>query len=512
MRILRTTRLAALLLALTSHAAADLLCLKDGRVVEGRKLSRAEGGGVVVHFENGEVRVPAALIEDYVIEGEPPPAPTTPEDIAQAEKGLVRFEGKWVTPRRRDDLIAKRVAERKAKLDELASHRLWRNRYSETTKHFAFEHTLPKDAFEDLRDLMEAYFTAFCKDWRIKPPKDLGPLKVCLYHDYDQFLQVGVGTSNSGMLAYYRFVRPLELNFFYERLDRDFTAEVMFHEANHYLQHLIDLGFGYPHFPGESLAEYYGASHFDPKTKKLTTGLILEGRLTEVQTDFQRGEWMDLEKLITTEGMYEHYTWGWSLVHFLMSDKRYSAKFQKFFTSLPEAKGIRKVEMGRDNLRTIEQKDVLGPFMEALGLKDKEALGALQEEWHAYVKELPLVSARGYEEAAYKAASMYPPRPIKAKRLFEEALALGAKNPMTYHRFAELLHREGEHDRALGLWKQAVEIDPLIGEFYWGMARATRAKGKKDEAKRLSKLAREIDPEIWHVDLEELEEAEAAGK
>jgi tetratricopeptide (TPR) repeat protein len=502
MGILRSARLAVLVAALAAPGSADLLCLKDGRVVEGRKLSRAEGGDVVVHFENGEVRVPAALIEDYVIEGEPPPAPTTPEEIAQAEKGLVRFEGKWVTPRRRDELIAKRVAERKAELDELASHRLWRNRYTESTKHFAFEHTLPKDAFENLRDLMEAYFAAFCRDWRIKPPKELGALKVCLYHDYDTFLQVG-GAGN-GVLGYFRFVKPLELNFFYDRLDPEFTEEVMFHETNHYLQKLIDVDFAYPHFPGESLAEYYGASRWEPEKKKLTTGLILEGRLTEVQTDFQRGEWMDLEKLVTTE-MYEHYTWGWSLVHFLMSDKRYSAKFQKFFTSLPEAKGIRKVEMGRDNLRTIEQKDVLGPFMEALGLKDKEALGALQKEWHAYVKELPLVSARGYEEAAYKAASMYPPRPIKAKRLFEEALALGAKNPMTYHRFAELLHREGEHDRALGLWKQAIEMDPLIGEFYWGMARAARAKGKKDEAKRLSKLAREIDPEIWHVDLEDLE-------
>ena len=76
---------------------------------------------------------------------------------------------------------------------------------------------------------------------------------------------------------------------------------------------------------------------------------------------------------------------------------------------------------------------------------------------------------------------------------------------MTYHRYAELLHREGEHDKALGLWKQAIEMDPLVGEFYWGLGRGMLAKGKKDEAKRLSKLAREIDPEIWHLDLEDLE-------
>ena len=85
-----------------------------------------------------------------------------------------------------------------------------------------------------------------------------------------------------------------------------------------------------PHFPGESLAEYYGASHWDPVKKKLTTGLILEGRLVEVQDDVSRGEMMDLKRLISTGRMYEHYTWGWALAHFLMNDKRYAPKFQKF--------------------------------------------------------------------------------------------------------------------------------------------------------------------------------------
>ena len=49
--------------------------------------------------------------------------------------------------------------------------------------------------------------------------------------------------------------------------------------------HLQDLEFSYPHFPGEAIAEYYGSSQYDAKTKKLTTGLILEGRLTEVKND-----------------------------------------------------------------------------------------------------------------------------------------------------------------------------------------------------------------------------------
>jgi hypothetical protein len=36
------------------------------------------------------------------------------------------------------------------------------------------------------------------------------------------------------------------------------------------------------------LAEYYGASHWDPVAKKFETGLIQEGRLCEIQTDNRR--------------------------------------------------------------------------------------------------------------------------------------------------------------------------------------------------------------------------------
>ena len=71
-------------------------------------------------------------------------------------------------------------------------------------------------------------------------------------------------------------------------------------------------------------------SPIDPKTKKISSGLIQEGRLTEIQTDIAAGEMMELEKLVKTDRMYEHYNWGWSLVHFLMSEPKYQRKFQKF--------------------------------------------------------------------------------------------------------------------------------------------------------------------------------------
>ena len=113
---------------------------------------------------------------------------------------------------------------------------------------------------------MEAYFKAFAKDWKVRQPKDLGRLKVCFYIDRDDFMQIG-GVSG-GVLAYFRFVKPLELNFFYDRLDPALTEQVMYHEANHYLQYLLNPEFNMPHFPGEALAEYYGASVYDPEDEE----------------------------------------------------------------------------------------------------------------------------------------------------------------------------------------------------------------------------------------------------
>ncbi|HTF88938.1 MAG TPA: hypothetical protein VK843_11055 [Planctomycetota bacterium] len=494
------------IVVLAAFAHADFLCLKDGRIVEGHKLARAPGG-VKVTFTNGEVLVPDALISDVLIEGEALAPPQTEEEKAQVSKGMVRFEGKWISPKSRDDLLRKRVEKRVKDLEVFKAHSEWRNRYQEKTKNFEFEHTLPPEVFENYRDLMEAYFAQFLKDWKIQAPKGLGRLKVCLYSDYGDMIQTG--GAGGGVLGYFRFIPPLELNFFHERLDTAFTEEVMFHETNHYLQKLIDMDFRMPHFPGESLAEYYGASKWDPVKKKLTTGLILEGRLVEVQDDIAGGTMMDLKRMISSERMYEHYTWGWSLVHFLMNDKRYAAKFQKFIIALPTAKDIKR-EVNSQNLKAIEQSEVASAFMRYLDVKDDAALKVMEGEWHAYIKEkLTLVTTRGKEEAAKSAAQSG--RPLKAKRLMKEAIAAGSTNPMTFHRYADLLARDGKHAEAMDLWKKAIALDPLVGEFYWHMGRSIlAAKGDKDEGERLKKLAKEVDPDGSYYDIDI--EAAAAGE
>lgn len=479
--------------ALAAPAGADVLLLKDGRIVEGKPLTR-ESVAIVVKFENGEVRVPSELVLDAVIENEPLGEPGTPEEAEQRKKGMVRFDGRWISARARDDLIAKRIAERKRAADELKSYRLWRNARQENTKNFAYKHNVPPEVFASYRDLMETYFKDFCRTWKVKPPKDQPLLAVNLYCDYDGpdgFLQVsGAGW---GVLGYFRYVDPMDLNFYYDRLDPRGTEEVMFHETNHYLQKLIDVKFSYPHFPGESLAEFYGASRWDPETKKITTGLVLEGRLVEVQNDIAAGTWVRLQALISTEDMYEHYTWGWSLVHFLMNREPHAARFQKFVLALPSAKDVKRTAEGF-GLQTVRQADVFDAFKRYMALKDDDAVVELERAWHAYVRdELEVTSARGLEQAAMTASRTYPPRPIRAKRLFKEALEKGSENPVAMHRYGQLLAADGEKEAARALFEKAIARDPLEANFYDSLASALPA-ASKDESERLRKLAREIDP------------------
>ncbi|PCJ52684.1 MAG: hypothetical protein COA70_11865 [Planctomycetota bacterium] len=492
---------------LPASAQEDILMLKDGRIFDGLNLEPAEGG-YVVHYPHGDVTISESIIQDVLLVGQEiaPYQAKNDEEKAKLAKGLVPFEGKWVSARKREITLQKRVAERRALVDEIDAHSDWRNRYKVKTKYFNFEHTIPPFVFESYAVQMEAYFAAFCKEWKVKPQKGYGlnpkdtRLLVCFYSDKDLFHQVT--GMRRGVLGYFRFVKPLELDIYYDRLDPSLSREVMFHEANHYLQKLVNVEFSYPHWPGEALAEYYGASHWDPVKEKLTSGLILEGRLTEVQTDIAQDEWMSLEEMLSTD-MYQHYTWGWTFVHFLMNDKRYEKKFRKFYIGLANDKKVKRESMGVDNLKTVRQAEVLEVFKRYMKIKTDEDFLALEREWYAYIeRELHVTTAHGKEKAAQN-AERYG-RPIRARRLYTEAIETGEASALAYHHFAELLvsqARKGKGDKmeqwklAEKHWQTAIEMAPMTGEFYFAYGEALRRFGDKEEGSRMMFLAADIDPE-----------------
>ena len=474
-------------LALIPLAAADVLCLKDGRILADWELEPAEGG-FRLKLEAGEILVPAEMVLDAVIEGASTWVPQTDEEREKFEKGQVPFEGRWYSPKRRDQLIEKRVAERRAQAAELMELRHWRNAREETTRNFEFQYTVPPHIFEGYRDMMEAYFQAFKKDWKIKKPRELKYLKVCFYGDEKSFQRTG--GAGWGVLGYFRFVAPLELAVYYDRLDPRRTEMVLFHEANHYLQKLIDVDFSFPHFPGEPMAEYYGASRWDPKRKKLEIGLLQEGRLTEVQTDIAAGEMMTLEKLILEDGAYEHYTWGWTLAHYLMNHKKLRKPFMKYFTGLAQDKGVRR-ERGFTNLKTVTPEENWRLFREYLGLETDGQVAAFEKDWHRYVQGLEIADAYGLEKAAFAASGTG--RKIRAKRLYGEAVAAGSQNPVLYHRYAELLQSEGEGAEARRMWRRAIELDPLEPQFYAELGQALKRDSSTEaEGEKLIAIAKEL--------------------
>jgi len=498
-----------MLVVAPATAQQDILILKDGRAFDNARMEVA-AGGYKLTFEHGGVFVPDDLIEGaYLADGGA--QEYQPQNESEREKlarGLVPFRGKWMNEGKRKKELDKFIKQMRAEIADMDAHKEWRDRYKVKTKYFNFEHTLPPHVFARYSRTMEAYFAAFCKEWKVKPQKGYADnpketrLKVCFYRDEGDFHQVS--GANSNVLGYFRFVKPLELDIYYDRLSDEDSTEVMFHEANHYLQKLINVKFSYPHFPGESLAEYYGASHWNDETESLETGLILEGRLTEVQTEMAKGIMMDIEELITTERMYQHYTWGWTLVHFLMSDKRYAKKFKKFYVGLAHDKKVPRKKMGIDGLSTLSQEDVLPVFMRYLGIKNMEELQELEAEWHEYVKhELEVTSSHGLEKAAENALRYN--RKLRAKRLYQEAIDTGEASALAYHRYADFLVNGGADssdvsgDEIEGLWRKAIELDPLTGRFYAALGWYLQEHNQIEEGQRLMRLAVDIEPDDREV-------------
>jgi tetratricopeptide (TPR) repeat protein len=494
---MRTALLTAVTVCLfATTASADMLLLKDGRIVDGKKLTKT-ADGVTIKYENGEVKVPQTMIQEVVIEGKSDFVPKTDKEKEQFAKGLVPFRGRWLTLAQREREVRKLADEKRAELAELKELRYWRNARTETTKHFNFKYNVPPHIFTRYRDMMEAYYSEFAKTWKVGQPKDLGKLHVAFYGDLKKFHQVGgVG---GGVQGYFKFVKPLELHCYYNRLDPDYSSEVLFHEANHYLQMLLDPNFVMPHFPSESLAEYYGGARWDAKRKKLTVGLIQEGRLAGVHMDIKKGKMWGLSELVGKGRVYEHYSWGWTLVHFLMQDKKLAKKFRNWVTNLARGKSIPRVPQGNAGLTTVSADMVWSSFRKFMGLKSLDDVADLEKRWHKYVLELKVTSARGLDIAARKAYG--DGWPALSRRLFREAIEAGSTNPVTYWRYGLFRAQKAKYDDAKKYIGKAIELDPLVSEFYADMARVLDMSKDRKSAVRMAKLAMEIDPDDVYLEL-----------
>jgi tetratricopeptide (TPR) repeat protein len=483
----------AVLWVTDSAGGQDMVELQDGRIVSGPRMSRT-AKGVTIHFKNGDVTIPADRVRIASVSAELGETPVlTDDDQEKVAQGLVRFDGKWMKPAIRDRTLKARQAKARKAIEEAMKHRRWKDRYRLSTKFFEFEYTIAPEKAKEYAALMDNYFQVFTREWGIHRPRGMGKLKVCFYHDQEYYQQVS--GAEPGVIGYFRFAPPEELNFFYDRLDEAMTVDVMFHETNHYLTHLIDPKFNYPSWVNESLAEYYGASEWDPERKKMTTGHLQEGRLAVVQDAVANDQWQGLEELIRLERQSfnaTHYAWGWSLVHFLMEDKRYESGFKRFYMALAKDRTIERQSTGFSAFSSVPPDAQIAALKRYLKIED---LDALETEWRAYIKGLQATGYRGWAlgGAIYLSRGM----PIKARRFLETAIKMGDRNPHTYYQLGRACLQKDDVAGATKAFEEAIELDPLNGIYLVQLARCKERESdaKNDEVRRLKRLAMEIEPD-----------------
>ncbi|MBI4879925.1 MAG: tetratricopeptide repeat protein [Planctomycetes bacterium] len=513
MRARTTLSTLFLVCAAAASAAGDSLFFKDGRYYEVPKLIEREKDFEVV-YPHGSVIVAKELVQDFFCaEGGGSVEARTPEEAEKLALGLVPFEGKWIPKARRDQLVEKQQQERRAQLDEYRKHQEWRDRYQQDTKHFSFEFTVPLDVGRQYMDMFEVYYDTFAKEWKVQQPKGK-KLKVCFYNKREDFTRIGNVSEN--VLGYFRFVDPIELNFFYERQDERLTLDVLFHELNHYLffLHTKD-NWQLEPWIEEGMAEYYGASQWDPTTKQMSLGHQQEGRLVILMDEMDGGENQDLEGLLRDSVFQDgiKYAWAWSLCHKLMENAKTRPKFKAYVDKLARGTAEREANPRNPNFMWVKRDFAIDQFKKTLGVQD---LDAYEKEWYDYIRSMKVESARGYHAAAMFCKRW--DRNVRAGVFFKKAIEGYTTNPSTYLGYGELLIEDDKAKEAIEVLQKGIQLDPMNPHMYRHLGEAYRklADGdSKDTGKKYQLLAIDMDPYdstlTWGLDSEVLAELGSGG-
>ncbi|MHC4490681.1 MAG: tetratricopeptide repeat protein [Planctomycetota bacterium] len=492
---MRTALLALALLA--GSAAADTLALKDGRFFEGRPIDKTDQG-YVIKFENGEIVVPEAMVLDFFEEDDQGGfVPKTDREKEKFAKGYVPYRGRWVQISYRERMRKKEKEERRLSMEQAKARRYWRHHATVKTKRFIFLHTLPDGVFQEFKDLFATYYDFFTKYWGFRPSSKFGKVTINIYHDREYFEQVS--GAPSGVVGWYMPTEK-DLHFYYDRQNHRYTIDVMFHEGNHMLTHMINEKMWYPWWIGEGMAEYFGASEWNPKDKTMKLGRVQSGRLAVLHTRIKDDKMLKLKDLLEAERMGAvEYAWTWSFCHFLLHTPKYAKKFKKYFMAIGRDSSLRRVARFLTT-RQLSREEQVASFKKYLRVKDLEAL---QKEWYDYIKNQLALERQelNWGEAGY-IMDMYGEF-AKARRFYKKAIDNGSKEAYVHYGYAKLKQRQKMPGVAVKYAKKATESDPLHARAWSLLGEALYKKGEETgEGLRLLKLACELDPDdpqIWYA-------------
>jgi len=385
--------------------------------------------------------------------------------------------------------MEKRRKELLEKIEEIKQHSTWHSRYKDESKHFKFEFTVTPEIAKGYMDFFEEYWDVFSKQWRIRQPPRLGKLKICIYSNEKEFNRIG--NVPRGVLGYFRFVEPLELNFFHDRKDPKFTRAVLWHECNHYLMHLYTTGnVKNPGWLEEGLAEYFGGSEYDAKTKRMTPGLTQEGRLVLLKDAMVGNDYKKLDKLLVKPRIDAmEYGWSWALCHMFFT-KEYKKRFLTFIKGMAKSRRLpRETYPANPGFRWVKPDAQVKFLKSTLKVKD---LGALEKKWYDYIKKMKVGSAFGYVQAARQCRRWE--RPLRAKVYYEKALKADPDYLPIYEAFADHLLDRDEEEEAKKVIERGLKLDPLNPGLYLMLGRYYKSQKKKAEAQRFCNLAMDLAP------------------
>ena len=497
-----------LFLALAGAAGADTLALHDGRFFEGRPIEKTDAG-FSIKFEHGEIVVPMEMVSAYFKDGGGEEfIPANDLEKEKFEKGYLPWKGRWIRKSEWERYQKKEIEARRLRMEQMKERRLWRNHAVVKTRRFEFHHTLPDEVFAEFQDLFETYYDYFTKFWKFSPSAKFGKVTINIYHDREYFEQVS--GAPSGVVGYY-MPHKRDLHFYYDRENHRYTIDVMFHEGNHMLTHMIDEKMWYPWWIGEGMAEYFGASEWDPAEKTMKLGRLQSGRLAVLHAQIRDEKWLKLKDLISSEGMGAiGYAWTWSFCHFLLHTPQYEKNFRRYFMAIGRDGSLRRVPRFL-NIVQLHPEEQVESFMKYMKVKDLEAL---QEEWYEYIKNaLSLDRVElDWGEAGY-IMSMYG-EAAKARKYFKKAIDQGSKAAYVHYGYASLTMQPRMRGVAATCARTAVEFDPLHARAWSLLGQSLHVQGEKDEGLRLLELAVEMAPDdqqVW-FGLEQAKQRDRAEK
>ena len=474
----------------------DTVILRGGRIVRGIVVMEGEQRFLVL--PHGRLPIPEDQVIEILLDPDEDYEPRTEREREWMARGLVPYQGSWMSPESR----ARRIEEQRVEIDrkraEIEARLDISNGWSERTAHFVFRTNTSVQMLTEYAEALEAFYDLFHR--RFRSPRGaahrLPVPSVDLHRDRASYLSCGAPRASSGVFD------PLEqrISLYHDRRDPEATRDVLFHETTHLLLHRMRPEFHFPMWWNEGLAEYYGATRFDQEQDRWVEGGIQPGRLVVLRRELERDRAPRLPELFATENERfgsTHYALSWALLHFLQSKERTAARTTGFLRQLVTGRGLeeRSEEIAPGVVRrTIEAAQAQELLLDHLRLRTVEDL---ERGLRDHVAALPDPGPRGWLVAAR--LHLRDRRIDLAEEAALRSMESGEATASAWEIVGRVRALRQAWDRCAEAYREALQLDPLAADLHheFGVALAGRPGVDEDldaEARVHLHLAHELDP------------------